>query len=376
MARFQKGRRWWCLLLLLGGMALLGAWLGGRPLTVAARTRAPRVIAPPEPDSRRFELPVHFPRERSEHSAQAESVPPIAPRRSVATERALTPALAGAEAYLFVGVDHTRGRWGRADSIVVAFFDDDTGHVGIVSVPRDLYVEIPDHGAARINATLRIANRRGQDPLALMGRVVGDVLAVPIDHVAVADLEAFERTINSLGGVNVDVPCSIADNFVDSRTPSGRREMRVEAGLRHLDGVTAAMYIRSRHGRSDWDRARRQQAVLSGLRARLREVGPSGWLGVLSEAADASVYTTMTRLQMLSLVRRVSRIAPERTHGVLIGTRQTEARRTLEGRHVLVANEAAIDEALANLFAAPAPGLRPDRKGCQPTDAALQHRAL
>ena len=255
------------------------------------------------------------------------------------------------------------------------FFDDESGHVGVVSIPRDLLVEIPDHGAARINATLRIAVRAGDDPLEVMRGVVSEVLDAPIDHVLVGDLEAFERSVDGLGGIEVDVPCSIRDRFHDPRAEGGRRMLDVEAGQRRMDGVTAAMYVRSRHGRSDWDRARRQQAVLAGLRRRLREVGPTGWLPVVGQALEAGVYTTMSRLELLGLARRVSRVAPERMHGLLIGTKETDPARTADGRYVLEPDYAAIDEALVGLFDAPSPGLRPERKRCPDPDVALRHRA-
>ncbi len=239
-----------------------------------------RVAFDDEPIDRPLELVDGGPADGGHDTTDRDLAEPPAefrPERPV--ERVSTPLLANAEAYLLLGVDHTRGRWGRADSIVVAFFDDESGHVGVVSIPRDLLVEVPDHGPARINATLRIAVRAGDDPLEVMRGVVGEVLDAPIDHVLVGDLEAFERSIDGLGGIVVDVPCSIRDRFHDPRVEGGRRMLDVEAGERPMNGVTAAMYVRSRHGRSDWDRARRQQAVLAGLRRRLREVGPTGPAG-------------------------------------------------------------------------------------------------
>ena len=364
-------------MLSLGGLALglTGvSWLTRRPMPVTARDPesigwdepidAPLVLVAgrmdggsPRPDgaamvTRGFDIPSDRPAERVD-----------------------TPELESAEAYLLVGVDHTRGRWGRADSILVAFFDDASGHVGVVSIPRDLLVEVPDHGPARINATLRIAMRQERDPLRAIRERVQEVLDTPIDHVLVGDLEAFERSVDALGGIVVNVPCSIRDRFVDPRVEGGRRWLDVAAGQRRLDGITAAMYVRSRHGRSDWDRARRQQAVLAGLRSRLRAIGPAGWLPVVGQALQEGVFTTMSRLELIALARRVSRVRPERTHGVLIGTRQTRATRTADGRYVLEPDYPAIDEALAGLFEAPSPGSRPARKRCPDPDVALRFRS-
>lgn len=298
--------------------------------------------------------------------------PPMRVQSSQRTERLTHASLADAESYLLVGVDHTRGAWGRADTLVVAIFDDETGHVGLVSIPRDLYVEVPGHGVARINATLRIAVRAGDDPLATIGEVVGEVLDLPIEHVVVADIESFEETVDALGGLDVDVPCAIRDSFLDARAESGRRPLDVEAGEQHMDGLTAAMYVRSRHGRSDWDRARRQQAVLASLRRKVRSMGVGEWLPVLQGALEGGVLSTMNRLQMLAMGRRVGRLDEAKLHGLLIGSRQTSHHLTDDGKRVLMPDYDAIDESLGRLFEAPAPGVRPGRRRCQDTDAALQ----
>jgi len=289
------------------------------------------------------------------------------------TERRETPSFRAMETYLLVGMDRTRGRtWGRSDTVILLAFEPESDHVGIVSVPRDLYVDVPDHGPARLNAVMRIATRTRQDPLRLMMRVVSDTLGVPIQHVLVGNLEVLERTVDALGGVEVDIPCPIQDNFVDSRTPSGRRRLDVAAGAHTLDGVTAAMYIRSRHGRSDWSRARRQQAVLLGLRDRVRQLSVLDWLPVFQAALHEGVHSSMSRLELLALIRRLRRVERGNLHGLLIGHRQVSLHRTEEGRAVLIPNFEAIHRALRRLFSAPAPGIPPAGRRCPPADVGIR----
>lgn len=366
------------LVALLATTAAAWGWLAQRPLTYEAPPSA-------DPRARSEQAPSAAPAEGDGGAAGTETVadedledleplelPPEA-STPVRAEAGRAPSFEETENYLLVGIDHTWGSgWGRADTLLVAVFDDEAGHVGVVSIPRDLYVDVPGHGPARINATMRIATHTDQDPLELVRRVVADTLAMPIHHVVVGDLSAFERTVDELGGVSVDVPCPIRDNFIDRRTESGRRLLDVGAGRRHMDGTTAAMYVRSRHGRSDWDRARRQQAVLVGLRDRVRDLGPTEWIPVLAQALDDGVLTTMSRLEMIGLARRVSRIEPERIHGLLLGRREVTGHRTVEGRSVLVPDFAAVDRALSGLFEAPSPGVRPPRAQCPPADVALR----
>jgi polyisoprenyl-teichoic acid--peptidoglycan teichoic acid transferase len=137
-----------------------------------------------------------------------------------------------------------------------------------------------------------------------------------------------------------------------------------------MDGVTAAMYVRSRHGRSDFHRARRQQAVLLGVQHELAGLGvlrlPELW-----STFEASVETDMRRIELLSLGRRALQLDPTHLHGIVIGNEQVHGFRTPDGKSVLLPDYEAIDLALAKLFSAPSPGVRPKLAACEPKDAAL-----
>lgn len=365
--------------LLCLALGALAAWLMGKPLsyssadlaTANATPRSSESESAHEDEPSRASLGTAGDAGVEEPDADAATLPPLPP---VQTHHARTPSLTDTDNYLLVGLDRTHGDWGRADTILVAVFDQATNHAGVISIPRDLYVDIPGHGPARVNATLRIAARLGEDPLEMLKRVLSDTLAMPIDHVVTGDLEVFERAVDAVGGVTLDVPCALQDDFIDTRTPSGRRLLDVAAGTQQLDGVTAAMYARSRHGRSDWDRARRQQALLFALKRRLRELGPSALLPLLSDDLFEGVHSDMSRLQMLALARRVSRLERDKLHGLVLGHHEMTSYRTPEGHAVQLPDLPAIDAALTRLFNAPAPGLRPAHASCQDADAALHHR--
>lgn len=284
-----------------------------------------------------------------------------------------TPPLRFTLNYLLVGLDRMPGmsRGGRTDTIVIAVFDRSSDHIGLISVPRDLYVMVPDHGPARVNAAYSIGRRQGRDGLEVLERVVEDTLAIPIHHSIAVDLGLFEGAVDAVGGVTVDVPCPIQDNFIDPRESNGRRPLDVPAGRQQMDGVTAAMYCRSRHGRSDWDRARRQQAVLLALRSRLMSVGGVGRLPALWDRFGESVSTDMSRLDLFRLAGRVLQADPSHLHGLVIGYQQTEHWTTPENRWVLIPRFDAIDQALSGLFSAPVPGTRPRGARCPAADVAI-----
>lgn len=295
---------------------------------------------------------------------------------NVIVERAPTPALSQTLNVLLVGVDQRPDQkyGGRPDTILVAALSERDGHLGLISVPRDLYVEIPEHGWDRINATFSVAQSRKEDPLELLSRVVSDTLKLPINHTMSLNLSGFERVIDALGGVDVDVPCPIMDNFLDSRTQSGRRILSVPAGRQHLDGVTAALYVRSRHGRSDFSRARRQQAVLLGLKRKFSSLEGLTRIPEFLEQLTPLITSNMTRRDLLHLMRAASNIEPERLHGLVLGSLVAEPHYTEDGKAVLRPNYAAIDRSLSQLFSSELPGTEPAHVSCPKADVALTSR--
>ncbi len=290
----------------------------------------------------------------------------------VTAKPARTPQLKNTRNFLVIGLDRRADGTGPAlaDSLVLVVLDDQSEHVGLVSIPRDLWVDIPESASDRINTVYQVARRSKRDGLELMSRVVEDTLKLPIQHALALDLGVFERAVDAVGGVDVDVACPIRDNFLDSRVAGGRRLLDLDPGRQHLDGATAAMYARSRHGRSDFHRTRRQQAVLLGVQHALSGVGvmklPDLW-----SAFEDSVETDLRRIELLALGRRAVSVDPTHLHGLIIGHEHVQGFRTEDGKAVLLPNYDAIDASLAKLFSAPSPGQQPALAVCAPKDAAL-----
>lgn len=277
---------------------------------------------------------------------------------------------------LLAGVD--RRPWGRggglADTLIVVAIDRRSGHVGLISVPRDYYVEFRPGEFGRINTAFHYARENGMSREAYLAQVVGTLLDVPIAETIIVDLTVLETAVDAVGGVDVDVPCPIVDNFVDPRTQTGRRLLDVAAGTVHMDGPTAAMYSRSRHGRSDWDRARRQQAVVLALRKRVMRIDALPLLPRLLEELGDHVETEMTARELLELARFGMRIEPGNMHGMVLSSSASEHFRTEEGSSVLIPNVEAIRAQITGLFDAPSPGVDPHGVHCVEADAALSGR--
>jgi LCP family protein required for cell wall assembly len=350
---------------ILVALGLLGNWLGARPyrrpLLAAAQPKAslqPSTVALPIPTQ----------------SAALALPSPVAPSRVLpVVAKDSTPPFEYTDNYLLVGLDRRPfgGGAGLADTILVAVFDEPSNAVGLVSIPRDLWVDIPGHGADRINTVMNVARRSSDDPLTLLGRVVENTLGLPIAHSVAIDIGVLERAVDAVGGVTVDVQCPIVDRFLDPRDPSGYRKLDLAVGPAHLDGVTAAMYARSRHGRSDFSRARRQQAIVGALWRELVKPKTLLRLPTLFGQFEASLETDLRRIDVLSLSERLLHVKPEHLHGLVLGVPQVSALRASGGRAVLAPNRAAIARALNQLFSSPSPGLDVVGNACPKADIAL-----
>lgn len=263
-----------------GGLA--GGAIGIRNLTNLSRSPAPSldiaatnpVAAPdvspalelaPHPVLRDFDQnPPPF-----QPAGQTNVVPP-AP-----TPEAAPTTSSGHLNILLMGIDQrpdeaalAGGDPGRTDSMMLVSVDFDDHLVSMVSIPRDGFVVIPDHGNERVNAayTFGEIDQRGMGP-ALAERTVGQLFGIHVDRYALVDIHSMEQVIDTLGGVWIDNP----QRLVDTQYPTDDyRTIKIDipAGHQLMDGVTAVEYARTRHPDSDYGRQDRQQQLLLAIRDR------------------------------------------------------------------------------------------------------------
>lgn len=292
------------------------------------------------------------------------------------TEQAPTPPLDETENLLLAGIDTRPDHaGGRTDALVLVVIDRRSGHVGLVAIPRDLAVNLAGHGVVRLNTVYLRGSREGgpQRGAALLREVIHHLLGLRVDHLVFVDHAGFEALVDALGGIPVQVVCPIQDRFIDPRGPDGRLELKLEAGVRWLDGRTALMFARSRHGRGITDRARRQQAVLLGLRERLAELGPTRALELLP-LLRRTIYADIEAAEVVRLARLLARMERGRIHGLVLDHRHAEPTVLADGRWTMLPKPDAIHVALVELFRAGPPGFRRPET-CPPADAALRRPA-
>jgi LCP family protein required for cell wall assembly len=146
-----------------------------------------------------------------------------------------------------------KGNPPRSDTIIVARLDPDKKATAIMSIPRDLKVEIPGVGIRRINEAYHDGGPK------LTVRTVRRLLGIDIHHVVNINFGGFARAVNRLGCVYADVDRRY---FNDHGGPTGYATIDLKPGYQKLCGQDALDYVRYRHTDSDFVRAQRQQTFL------------------------------------------------------------------------------------------------------------------
>ena len=206
---------------------------------------------------------------------------------------------------LLVGVDKREDEeFSRTDTIILASIDPASKTVGILSIPRDLRVTIPGHGAQKINAAYAIGEveKLPGGGIKLLQRTIYQNFGVNVHYYASVDFRGFEKIVDTFGGVNVDVPYPIKDDEYPTET-LGYTGIYFGVGLQHLDGKTALRYARTRHADGDFGRSRRQQQVILALRqqALSRDLPSKFWQ--LLDVLGGSVRTDLSVDQAAALTR-------------------------------------------------------------------------
>ncbi len=215
---------------------------------------------------------------------------------------------AGRVNILLLGVDRRQGTgWGyRTDTIMVVTMDPQTRGAGILSIPRDLQVPIPGYGADRIN-TANVYGYQKDNPgggPALLEATIEASFGIPVDGYLMVDFLAFERIVDTLGGIDVQVPKPLHDTrYPDPRPgdPYAFKTIHFDPGWQHMDGRRALEYARSRMTTSDFDRAKRQQLILLAIRERALSLSAIPRWPSLAATVAEGVKTDMDQGELLTL---------------------------------------------------------------------------
>lgn len=236
-----------------------------------------------------------------------------------ALDPAVRPAPTAATTFLLVGTDSrstepTTGEdvayapGARSDVVMLAQMSADRRSAAVVSIPRDSWVDVPGRGRAKVNAAYAWGG-----PALLVG-TVEELTGVRVDHFAVIDFAGFQSVVDAIGGVDVDVAA-----------PTSSAGVAFQAGLNHLDGEAALVYVRQRHELPGGDlaRAARQQNVLRAVVGKLVDVDMLtrfAFIAALTHSVSVDATLTNTGLRLLAFDMRPQQVvfltAPVRGAGM------------------------------------------------------------
>lgn len=259
---------------------------------------------------------------------------------------------------VFMGLDRRPGDTGlmyRTDTIMLVSIEPSTRAIGILSIPRDLYVQIPGYAERqRVNTPMVYGESRqpGYGPRLMMETVQYNFGIRVNDYLAV-DFQAFVDFVDLIGGIDINNETTISDYLYPDMN-YGYDPFFLPAGLHHLDGVTALKYARTRHGDNDFERAKRQQQVLFAIRDRVLSLdmiptlilqAPTLW-----NTVNKNVYTGLSLEQVIQLILYIKDIPQENIKTGVIDGVYIRPYTTSSGASVLIPNAARIGELMSEIF--------------------------
>ncbi len=187
------------------------------------------------------------------------------------------------------------GDKGRSDTIMLLRIDPRTKSISMLSIPRDLRVEIPGWGADRINAAY------SDGGAALSVKTFETLTGLPVNHFIDVDFLGFIGIVDYLGGVYIDVD----RQYYNNTAVTGYSSIDIKAGYQRLNGHDALAFVRFRHDAlADWGRMQRQQLFLRELkRQALRWQNVLKFPKLIAMIARNTTSDVSSIKQLLSLVQ-------------------------------------------------------------------------
>jgi len=213
------------------------------------------------------------------------------------------------------------------DSMVVMSLLPQSQHTTLVSVPRDLWVQIPANSGQyhKINYTYTYGSNNGANPAAggdAAAQKVSVVTGLDVKYWLTINFTGFRDFINAIGGVDVYVPDSFTAKYPANDDPNINPnwiKVHFSKGMQHMDGETAIRYARARYvldnpaEGSDFARSARQQIIIKSALSKVKQI--STW-PKLYNALNALQHTIYTNLSLADLMQFALKMDLNNAHRV------------------------------------------------------------
>ena len=192
---------------------------------------------------------------------------------------------------MIMGVDEREDDVGRSDTLMIATVDPKKDQAALLSIPRDTRVKINGHGWDKINAAYAYGGEK------LTQRTVEDFLGVNMDHYIIINTHAFQKIIDAIGGIDIDVEKRMY--YEDPWDDDGGLVIDLRPGKQHMDGKTAVTYVRFRDEEGDIGRIKRQQKFMKACMDKITSPAIIPKLPSVIKEVLSSVKTDLSMRQLL-----------------------------------------------------------------------------
>ncbi len=266
---------------------------------------------------------------------------------------------------LFLGLDRRLGTpehtAARTDSVLVLTIDPFSKTAGVLSIPRDLLVEIPDESGGYYTDRINVVWETGEfvyddydggGPGLIMDTIEHN-FDIPIDNYVILDFADFIDLVDEVGGVEIDVPEYVAD--FDYTECEGCQGYAVEflPGPEHMDGLRALAYARIRKGSNDFERIERQQLVIQAVADKAVSLDlffpPTNAVNLYNDFKDA-VQSDISDLKIPGLAKLVQQVGSDNIRMISLASATYPCGSSCPGA-VLLADWDKVDELKAQVFA-------------------------
>lgn len=259
---------------------------------------------------------------------------------------------------LLMGMDRRPNAQGYAfltDTLMLISIDPTTHQIGILSIPRDLYVQIPGYASPqRINTALALGETRSPGSGATLAmQTLQNNLGIRINEYVLVDFQTVIDLVNVVGGITITTDYTINDRTYPDMN-YGYDPFYLPAGTHTLDGATALKFARTRHGDSDIDRARRQQEVVMAIRDKVTRLNMLPNLIVQAPTLMASlsdnIKTGLSLHEIIQLAWLVKDIPQENITMRVIDYKYVQNYTTPRGEQVLLPYQNTLPSLLIETF--------------------------
>ena len=205
----------------------------------------------------------------------------------------------------------------NTQSMILVRVDPNTKQATMLSIPRDLWVQIPNQGWGKISWAYQEGGTQGAIA------AVESNFQVHVDDYVWIGLNGLVRLVDKLGGVNLQVTNPVMDNYypadLNTTDPYGYYRVAVLPGATHMDGVHALQYVRSRHGdaRGDFARSERQQQLLLALKAEAAHLNAAD-LPSLASAFNGEIKTSIGLDKARALISIANDFSGPNVHRIVL----------------------------------------------------------